>query len=91
MSCSEASDQETPAYRSPARVLARFFERSRDLWKAKYKALQQRIKAFRTEMRRLTSVAQSVACQGRGPGKEGPGTACQAATAGRAVPPAPSR
>ena len=53
MSRSEASDQETPSYRSPARVLARFFERSRDLWKAKYKELQQRIKAFRTEVRDL--------------------------------------
>jgi septal ring factor EnvC (AmiA/AmiB activator) len=31
----------------------RFFERSRDLWKAKYKELQQQIKAFRTEMRDL--------------------------------------
>ncbi|MBV8523013.1 MAG: hypothetical protein JOY71_12980 [Acetobacteraceae bacterium] len=53
MSRSEASDQETPSYRSPARVLARFFESSRDLWKAKYKELQQRIKAFRTEIRDL--------------------------------------
>jgi septal ring factor EnvC (AmiA/AmiB activator) len=53
MSQSEASDQDTPSYRSPARVLARFFEGSRDLWKAKYKELQQRIKAFRTELRDL--------------------------------------
>jgi septal ring factor EnvC (AmiA/AmiB activator) len=53
MSRSEANDQDAPSYRSPARVLARFFERSRDLWKAKYKELQQRIKAFRTEIRDL--------------------------------------
>ena len=53
MSRSEASDQETPTYRSPARVLARFFERSRDLWKAKYQELQQRLKAFRTDLRDL--------------------------------------
>jgi septal ring factor EnvC (AmiA/AmiB activator) len=53
MSRSEACDQEAPSYRSPARVLARFFERSRDLWKAKYKDLQQRLKAFRTELRDL--------------------------------------
>lgn len=53
MSPSEASNQEAPSYRSPARVLARFFERSRDLWKAKYKQLQERIKAFRTEVRDL--------------------------------------
>jgi phage shock protein A len=53
MSRSQASDQETSSYRSPARVLARFFEKSRDLWKAKYKQLQQRIKALRTELRDL--------------------------------------
>lgn len=53
MSRPEASDQGKPSYRSPARVLARFFERSRDLWKAKYKDLQRRIKAFRTELRDL--------------------------------------
>jgi predicted nuclease with TOPRIM domain len=53
MSHSEANDQETPEYRSPARVLARFFEKSRDLWKAKYKELQERVKAFRTELRDL--------------------------------------
>jgi phage shock protein A len=34
-------------------VLARFFEKSRDLWKAKYQALQERIKEFRTEVRDL--------------------------------------
>lgn len=53
LSRSGASDQEASSYRSPARVLARFFERSRDLWKAKYKQLQERIKAFRTEVRDL--------------------------------------
>jgi predicted RNase H-like nuclease (RuvC/YqgF family) len=53
MSRREANDQETGGYRSPARVLAPFFERSRDLWKAKYKELQDRVKAFRTESRDL--------------------------------------
>ena len=53
MSRSEASAQDAPSYRSPARVLAQFFERSRDLWKAKYKELQQQLKAFRTELRDL--------------------------------------
>jgi septal ring factor EnvC (AmiA/AmiB activator) len=53
MSRSEASDQETPSYRSPARVLARFFQKSRDLWKAKYKKLQERIKAVGIELRDL--------------------------------------
>ena len=53
MSRSEERPKETPSYRSPWRVLARFFEKSRDLWKAKYKELQERIKAFRTEVRDL--------------------------------------
>ena len=45
--------KETTSYRSPWRVLARAFEKSRDLWKAKYKTLQERLKAFRTEVRDL--------------------------------------
>jgi septal ring factor EnvC (AmiA/AmiB activator) len=53
MARSDNDDQEATGYRSPWRVLARFFEKSRDLWKAKYKDLQQRIKAFRTELRDL--------------------------------------
>jgi septal ring factor EnvC (AmiA/AmiB activator) len=53
MARSDKGDQEAPGYRSPWRVLARFFEKSRDLWKAKYQALQERIKQFRTEVRDL--------------------------------------
>ena len=53
MARSDKDDPEAPAYRSPWRVLARFFEKSRDLWKAKYQALQERIKEFRTEVRDL--------------------------------------
>jgi septal ring factor EnvC (AmiA/AmiB activator) len=53
MAHSDKSDQETPGYRSPWRVLARFFEKSRDLWKAKHQALQERIKEYRTEVRDL--------------------------------------
>jgi septal ring factor EnvC (AmiA/AmiB activator) len=53
MARSDRDDQEIPGYRSPRRVLARFFEKSRDLWKAKYQALQERIKEFRTEVRDL--------------------------------------
>jgi septal ring factor EnvC (AmiA/AmiB activator) len=49
----EESPKESTSYRSPLRVLVRAFERSRDLWKAKYKALQQQIRAFRTEIRDL--------------------------------------
>jgi septal ring factor EnvC (AmiA/AmiB activator) len=53
MARSDKGNQETPGYRSPRRVLARFFEKSRDLWKAKCQALQERIKEFRTEVRDL--------------------------------------
>lgn len=50
---SRKSPKESTSYRSPWYVLARAFEKSRDLWKAKYKTLQERIKAFRTELRDL--------------------------------------
>jgi phage shock protein A len=51
--CAEAAPKESGSYRSPWRVLARVFEKSRDRWKEKYKGLQERIKAFRTELRDL--------------------------------------
>ncbi|MBV9669636.1 MAG: hypothetical protein JOZ43_01655 [Acidobacteriales bacterium] len=50
---SEPASEQAPSYRSPWRVLARTFEKSRDRWKAKSKTLQGRIKAFRTEVRDL--------------------------------------
>lgn len=50
---SEQCPKDGKSYRSPWRVLASAFEKSRDLWKAKYKTLQERIKAFRTELRDL--------------------------------------
>ena len=53
MARSHQADQNASEYRSPSRVLARFFEKSRDLWKAKYQSLQERIKQFRTEVRDL--------------------------------------
>ena len=53
MSGSEAVEQHAREHSSPARVLARCFEKSRDRWKAKYNKLQERIKAFRTELRDL--------------------------------------
>lgn len=53
MARSEKDDLETIEYRSPRRVLVRFFEKSRDRWKAKYQVLQERIKEFRTEVRDL--------------------------------------
>ena len=49
----EERPNESVSYRSPARVLVRSFERSRDGWKAKYKALQQQVRAYRTEVRDL--------------------------------------
>ena len=53
MARSGKDDLKTPEYRSPQRVLVRVFENSRDLWKAKYQTLQERIKEFRTEVRDL--------------------------------------
>lgn len=44
---------EQRSYLSPKRVLARSFEISRDGWKRKYKVLQERNEAFRTEVRDL--------------------------------------
>ena len=51
--CLETAPEQATPYLSPWRVLARTFEKSRDRWKAKYKVLQERIKAFRTEVRDL--------------------------------------
>jgi septal ring factor EnvC (AmiA/AmiB activator) len=54
MAASSEHEREQPSsYRSPWRVLARAFEKSRDRWKEKSMALQGRIKAFRTEVRDL--------------------------------------
>jgi septal ring factor EnvC (AmiA/AmiB activator) len=50
---SETAPEQPKSFRSPWRVLARSFEKSRDRWKTKYTALQERIKAFRTEIRDL--------------------------------------
>jgi septal ring factor EnvC (AmiA/AmiB activator) len=51
--CSKTGPNGPSSYLSPARVLARAFEKSRDRWKAKYKVLQERVKGFRTEVRDL--------------------------------------
>jgi septal ring factor EnvC (AmiA/AmiB activator) len=53
MARTDNDSKQTGKRRSPWRVLARFFEKSRDLWKAKYQTLQERIKEFRTEVRDL--------------------------------------
>lgn len=47
------TEQDAPKYLSPKRVLARAFELSRDRWKEKYKSLQTKVKALRTEARDL--------------------------------------
>src|SRR4051794_40391925 len=49
----EHAPEQPSSYRSPWRVLARAFEKSRDRWKEKSLVLQGRIKAFRTEVRDL--------------------------------------
>jgi chromosome segregation ATPase len=48
-----ARTEESPAYRSPKRVLARAFEKSRDRWKEKYQSLQTRFKDRLTDVRDL--------------------------------------
>jgi septal ring factor EnvC (AmiA/AmiB activator) len=53
MAHSDKDAEEPREYRSPWRVLARFFEKSRDAWKSKHQTLQQRVKQFRTEVRDL--------------------------------------
>jgi hypothetical protein len=49
----EDGSREAPEYRSPKRVLARAFEKSRDRWKEKYESLQKRSKALLTDVRDL--------------------------------------
>jgi uncharacterized coiled-coil DUF342 family protein len=53
MARTEDGTQEAPGYRSPKRVLARAFEKSRDRWKEKYQSLQKRLKALLTDVRDL--------------------------------------
>jgi septal ring factor EnvC (AmiA/AmiB activator) len=53
MARTEDGTQEASAYRSPMRVLARAFEKSRDRWKQKYQWLQKRLKDRLTDVRDL--------------------------------------
>jgi hypothetical protein len=53
MARTEDGTQEASAYRSPMRVLARAFEKSRDRWKQKYQSLQKRFKGRLTDVRDL--------------------------------------
>jgi predicted RNase H-like nuclease (RuvC/YqgF family) len=49
----ETTPGSSSSYRSPWRVLARAFEKSRDRWKAKSMTLRGQVKAFRAEVRDL--------------------------------------
>ena len=53
MARAEDGTQEASAYRSPMRVLARAFEKSRDRWKQKYQWLQKRLKDRLADVRDL--------------------------------------
>jgi septal ring factor EnvC (AmiA/AmiB activator) len=53
MARSEDGTQRASAYRSPMRVLARAFEKSRDRWKQKFQSLQKRLKDRLTDVRDL--------------------------------------
>jgi hypothetical protein len=86
----ESTDQDT-SYTSPPRVLVRFFQRSRDLWKAKYKKLQEKIKDFRTELRDLRRSRDR--WRAKAEALEGANQGLRAKLEGRVEqsPPAPSR
>ena len=87
---SEERPKETTSYRSPWRVLARAFEKSRDLWKSKYKTLQERLKAFRTEARDLRRCAIGGEPRQR-PWNRKPTNCVPSCSSKSSSPPAPSR
>jgi septal ring factor EnvC (AmiA/AmiB activator) len=91
MERSQGSEEETGQYSSPWRVLARFFERSRDLWKAKYKKLQGRIKAIRTEVRDLRRSRDRWRAQAEALEQENKELRSQWQRQATQFPPAPSR
>jgi septal ring factor EnvC (AmiA/AmiB activator) len=91
MERSQGSDEETGQYSSPWRVLARFFERSRDLWKAKYKELQARIKAIRTEVRDLRRSRDRWRAKAEALEQENKELRSQSQRQATQSPPAPSR
>jgi hypothetical protein len=53
MARTEDGTHEGPTYRSPKRVLARAFLKSRDRWKEKYQSVQKRFKDRLTDLRDL--------------------------------------
>jgi chromosome segregation ATPase len=91
MERSAGSDEETGQYASPWRVLARFFEKSRDLWKAKYKELQDRIKAIRTEVRDLRRSRDRWRAKAEALEQENKELRSQSQRQAAQSPPAPSR
>ncbi len=51
---------ELEGYRSPLRVLVRFFKRSRDRWKAKYLKLQRDLKRFKNNSYHLRKAKEQL-------------------------------
>ena len=47
----DVDDQLEPTWKSPLRKLVRFFQRSRDQWKAKYAAKKQQYKLMSNQVR----------------------------------------
>ena len=43
-------ENESAGFKSPPRILVRFFKKSRDRWKAKYQTLQTKMKRFRNRV-----------------------------------------
>ena len=79
--------QEAPGYRSPRRVLARVFEKSRDRLEGEVQVAAGADQSSSHRGAGSASVARSVASQGGGLGTAGQRTACPDATTSRAVPP----
>lgn len=91
MKRSEGSDQESSGYRSPARVLVRVFEKSRDRWKEKFQTLRERLKAFRTEVRDLRRSRDRWRAKAEALEQETKELRCRLQRQAEQPPPAPSR
>ena len=52
------------SFKTPLRVLAQHFLASRERWKAKYMALKEEAKRFRTQTRDLRRFARSLEAEG---------------------------
>jgi chromosome segregation ATPase len=56
---SKTAGDESGVYRSPVRVLAQFFKKSRDQWKRKYMNLKAQIKGFKNQIYQLKKAKES--------------------------------